>query len=127
MDPSPVAPEPPTGEPNPEKKRRWPWMAVLAVSAGVVWLVGSHLAAEQRIKRDTTLVECNARQLSAAADQYFLEYGVTAVNLSDLVGPTAYLKALQIIDAEDYPTRFVQGRTITVTGVAGLRTITYAP
>ena len=108
-------------------KRRWPWIGAFAVGAGVLWLIGSHLAGQQRIKREMSLVECNVRELAAVADQYYLEYGVTAVNFSNLVGPAAYLKALQRISVEEYPTRFVQGGTITVTGVAGLRTITYAP
>ena len=47
----------------------------------------------------------NARQLSSAADQYFMESGVSTVTLSDLVGPTTYIKALN--------------------SVGGTRTITY--
>src|SRR5882757_7660487 len=38
----------------------------------------------------------NARQLAAAADQYFLEAGVTTANLNSLIGPTNYVKALQL-------------------------------
>lgn len=69
----------------------------------------------------------NARQLSAAADQYFLEKGVSIVGSVDLVGTTNYVKALNTVASETYPTSFTSGTTITVTGVAGLRTITYAP
>jgi hypothetical protein len=69
----------------------------------------------------------NARQLAAASDQYFLEHGVTSVRLSDLVGPNAYIKSLFPIANEKYPSAFTQGVTITVTGIAGARTITYAP
>jgi hypothetical protein len=127
MDLPPIAPEPPTGGPKPGKNRRWQWIGAVAVSAGVLWLIGSHLAEQQRVKREMSLVGCNVRELAAVADQYYLEYGVTAVKFPDLVGPDRYLKALQRISVEEYPTRFVQGGTITVTGVAGLRTITYAP
>jgi type IV pilus assembly protein PilA len=67
----------------------------------------------------------NARQLSAAADQYFLESGVSTVTLSDLVGPTTYVKALNTIASESYPLDYTQATTITVTGVSGTRTITY--
>ncbi|MEI6987645.1 MAG: response regulator, partial [Rhodospirillaceae bacterium] len=66
-------------------------------------------------------------QLAAAADQYFLENGKRSVALSHLVGPKAYVKALNVVNGEAYPTHFTQGVTITVTGVAGARTITYAP
>ncbi len=69
----------------------------------------------------------NARQLSAASDQYYLENGVTTVTLTDLVGPTTYIKALNTVAQEAYPSYLTQGTTITITGVAGARTITYAP
>ena len=69
----------------------------------------------------------NARQLAAAADQYFLENGVTTADLTNLVGPTNYVKALNTAANETYPGGFTQGVTITVSGVAGQRTITYGP
>src|SRR6187431_2878117 len=58
----------------------------------------------------------NARQLAAAADQYFLENGVSSVSQGSLVGAN-----------ETYPAGYTQGQTITVAGIAGARTITYAP
>jgi len=69
----------------------------------------------------------NARQLSAAADQYFLENGVSSVASGALVGATNYVKAVNTVAAETYPTGFTQGETITISGVAGARTVTYAP
>lgn len=69
----------------------------------------------------------NARQLSAAADQYFLENGVSSVASASLVGATAYVKAINTVAGETYPVGFTQGETITITAVAGARTITYAP
>jgi type IV pilus assembly protein PilA len=69
----------------------------------------------------------NARQLSAASDQYYLENGVSTVTLSDLIGPTTYVKSLNSVALEVYPSGFSQGITITITGVAGSRTITYSP
>jgi type IV pilus assembly protein PilA len=69
----------------------------------------------------------NARQLSAASDQYYLENGVSTVTVTDLLGPTAYIKALNTVANESYPLGYSQGTTITITGVAGTRTITYAP
>ncbi|MFZ1055801.1 MAG: prepilin-type N-terminal cleavage/methylation domain-containing protein [Opitutaceae bacterium] len=67
----------------------------------------------------------NARQLSSAADQYFLESGISTAALGDLVGPTQYIKALNTIASESYPNNFTQATTITVNSVAGTRTITY--
>ena len=69
----------------------------------------------------------NARQMSAASDQYFLEYGGSSVASANLVGATNYVKALNTVAAETYPIGFTQGITITISGVAGLRTITYSP
>ena len=69
----------------------------------------------------------NARQLSGASDQYYLENGVSSVILSDLIGPTTYVKALNSVANETYPVGFTQGQTITIASVAGTRTITYSP
>ena len=46
----------------------------------------------------------NLRQISAAADQYFLENGVTNVTLAELVGPTKYIKTINPVRGEDYST-----------------------
>ena len=69
----------------------------------------------------------NARQLSAASDQYFLENGVSTVGSADLVGATNYVKAVNTVASETYPTDYTQGVTITIAGIAGARTVTYAP
>ena len=69
----------------------------------------------------------NARQLAAAADQYFLANGVSSVTQGSLVGSTNYVKSLNLVASESYPAGFTQGVTITISGIAGQRTITYAP
>jgi type IV pilus assembly protein PilA len=69
----------------------------------------------------------NARQLSAGADQYYLENGVSTVLIANLIGPTSYVKALNSVANETYPTNFTQGITVTVQSIAGVRTVTYAP
>src|SRR5471032_1163139 len=69
----------------------------------------------------------NARQLAAAADQYYLENGVSSVTQGALVGSTSYVKALNLVANELYPDSFTQGITVTVSGIAGQRTITYGP
>jgi type IV pilus assembly protein PilA len=69
----------------------------------------------------------NARQLSAGADQYYLENGVSQVVISELIGPTSYVKALNSVANEVYPAGFSQGTTITIGSIAGVRTITYSP
>jgi type IV pilus assembly protein PilA len=42
-----------------------------------------------------------------------------------LVGQTNYVKNLDLVANETYPTTYVAGVAITVVGVAGARTITY--
>jgi type IV pilus assembly protein PilA len=69
-----------------------------------------------------------ARQLAAAADQYYLENGCSTVHTTDLVGPASYIKSLnRVTGHEQIPGYMTQGVTITIGNVAGQRTITYAP
>jgi len=68
----------------------------------------------------------NMRQLGAAADQYFLENGTSTAAITSLVGSSAYIKALNTVANENYPGAYTQGTAITVTGIAGARTLTYA-
>src|SRR5687767_9167982 len=68
----------------------------------------------------------NARQLSGAADQYYLEYGVATVAHGQLIGVQSYVKNLQTAASEIYPTVYSQGVTISVGNVGGARTVTYA-
>ena len=76
--------------------------------------------------QDKTVLN-NARQLASAADQYYLEKGVSTVAQTDLVGYDKYVKSLNTVASETYPSNFTQGVTITVSGIAGVRTVTYAP
>ena len=69
----------------------------------------------------------NARMLSEAADQYFLDNSVTTAASISLIGATNYVKAVNTVARETYPTNYTQGVTITISGLAGARTITYAP
>lgn len=68
----------------------------------------------------------NARQLASAADQYFLENGTSTAAITQLVGSQAYIKALNTVANETYPQVYTQGVTITISGIAGARTLTYS-
>ena len=97
--------------------------AFLAAMAIPAFLKGSadELAGQQAVLN-------NARQLSAGADQWYpRERRSPTVTLTDLLGPTSYVKALNSVAKETYPTSFTQGITVTINSVAGVRTITYAP
>ena len=80
-----------------------------------------------RVASQDKAVLNNARQMAAAADQYYLENGTTSALSASLVGATNYVKALNTVASETYPGGYTQGVTITITGVANARTITYAP
>ena len=67
----------------------------------------------------------NARLLASAADQFMMQQGVTAVSATQLVGPNQLVKIFTPVAGEIYPTDYTQGVTITVSGIAGARTITY--
>src|ERR1041384_5254467 len=80
-----------------------------------------------RVASQDKAVLNNARQMAAAADQYFLENGATFAADTSLIGATNYVKALNTVASEVYPTGYTQGITITIAGVANARTITYSP
>lgn len=69
----------------------------------------------------------NARQISAAADQYYLENGVSVVRYTDIVGPDKFVRTFHTVAGEKYPERYTMGVTLTIQGVAGARTVTYEP
>ncbi|HSI08233.1 MAG TPA: prepilin-type N-terminal cleavage/methylation domain-containing protein [Rariglobus sp.] len=74
--------------------------------------------------QDKTVLN-NARQLGSAADQYFLENGTSTAAIASLVGSANYVKALQTVANETYPGEFTQGVPITISNIAGARTVTY--
>ena len=52
---------------------------------------------------------------------------VSTAAFTDLVGSDKYVKAINTAAKETYPENYTQGVTITISGVAGSRTVTYAP
>jgi type IV pilus assembly protein PilA len=69
----------------------------------------------------------NLRQLSAAADQYYLENGVSSVTFDQLVGPDRYIKRIPSVAGEDYrQLRFSLGEPLQVRLPDG-RVVRYAP
>jgi len=92
-------------------------------------LAAMAIPAFQKVRQSSQdkAVTNNLRQLSSAADQYFLEKGVSTVSSTDLVGtnPTNYIKAIQTVAGETYMATISQGLGVSATGVAGSRTVTY--
>jgi type IV pilus assembly protein PilA len=54
-----------------------------------------------------------------------MEFGKSTVSIGMLVGSSNYVKNLELVANESYPTVYTEGQPITVQGVAGARTITY--
>lgn len=102
---------------------------IMIVVVIIGMLAAMAIPAFQKVRRASQdkAVLNNARQLSAAADQYMLENGVSTAASSQLVGATAYVKAINTVAFEIYPNHFTSAVPITVTNVAGARTITYNP
>ena len=109
------------------KSKGFTLVEIMIVVVIIGLLAAMAIPAFQKVRsasQDKTVLN-NARQLSAAADQYYLENGVSTVTLSNLIGTSNYVKALNLVANETYPAAFTQGIAITITGVAGVRTITY--
>ena len=70
----------------------------------------------------------NLRQLSSAADQYFLEKGATQVDTTVLVGTNTsqYIKQVNPVAGETYSSPIVQGAGLTASPIANSRTVTFA-
>jgi len=112
---------------NPGAREGFTLVEIMIVVVIIGLLAAMAIPAFQKVRdssQDKAVLN-NMRQISSAADQYYLEFGTGTVLLSSLVGSSAYIKALNTVANESYPIGLRQGNPIIVTGIAGARTLTY--
>jgi type IV pilus assembly protein PilA len=100
---------------------------IVVVIIGLLAMLAIPAFLKVRTTSQDKAVMNNARQMAAAADQYYIENGAVFAGQADLIGAAGYVKSLATVAGEAYPDFYTQGVTVTVGGVAGARTITYSP
>ena len=76
---------------------------ILVLILGVLAAFAYYKFQKVRQTSEDQTVLCVVRQLSAAADQYYLENGVSTAELRQLIGATNYIKAIQTVAGETSP------------------------
>lgn len=97
------------------------------VTVGVLAAMAIPAFQKVRMASQQKAIMNNLRQLSAAADQFYLEKGVSRAQYEDLVGPGKYIKVIQPVMGENYRVlRFRSGEALRIRLPDG-RTVEYQP
>jgi type IV pilus assembly protein PilA len=104
---------------NHKSKKGFTLVEIMIVVVIIGLLAAMAIPAFQKVRSTSQekAVTNNLRQISSAAQQYFLEQGATSVNLTDIVGTDKYINSIDSVATEAYPTQITVGDTeLSTTG-----------
>lgn len=109
---------------NRNSKKGFTLVEIMIVVVIIGLLAAMAIPAFQKVRQKSrqSAVENNIRQIASAADQYFMEYGVTSVALADLVGTNSFMKTnpnSRTVAGEAYDTTVEQGQAYEITFSGG--------
>ncbi|QXD23156.1 hypothetical protein F7C95_14630 [Opitutia bacterium ISCC 51] len=105
-------------------KKRSSGRKILLVLLAALWIVGGYFflylvigGAFRSVAHESQrkAIQCNFRQIVSAADQYFLDNGLTEVHVEDLVGEDKYIQVVESVAGESYDGLVIRlGKELTV-------------